>query len=180
MTKYSDASIVCSIAQDDGALYVRRRVLYKVDADRALELGLDRGAWWNQTIAPAKPVKDGITLSTEHNQTQIVKVLLADGGLGDRIVPSNGRKRDLLLDIPGRVNGEALQYHDSVYDYVEGKENDSAAWTGQDIIALSQSQDIDKRGKVSRHRMKLIVRIVSGSRKTGKMLQANTFFITGT
>lgn len=141
------------IAEDDGALHIRRRVLYKIGADRAVELGLRRDAW-NYTTAPAQLLRDGITLPRELNHTQIVKVLLADGGMGDRIVPLNRGKRNLVLDIPGRANIEAegeegLQYHDSAYEFVEGKNADTASWTTQGIIALSQSQDIDRRGKVS-------------------------------
>jgi hypothetical protein len=78
-----------------------------------------------------------------------VTVIQAEGVLEDRVVPpSHGEKHE--FEIPGHgKDGEALQYHDSVYDYVGGRRDRSSATINQDVIAHSKSQDIDLRGKVS-------------------------------
>lgn len=137
-------------AKDDaGALHLRRRVLYKVNASRAMEFGLDRDSW-NESHSPAELMQDDVTLPKEVNRTHILKVVLAEGIMGNRIVPSNKKRRQ--LKIPGVAKndqGESLPYHDSVYDYVQEKGDGPSAVIDQDIVALSQAQNIDIRGKVS-------------------------------
>lgn len=139
------------IAGDDkGALHLRRKVLYKVDVHRAVELGLDKDSWNQTSSSPAELVQDDVTLPRKENQTKIVKVVLAEGIMGDRIVPLNRKQRQ--LEIPGAVKNdhkETVPYHDSVYDYAQEKEDMPSAVFDQDIIALSQVEDIESRGKAS-------------------------------
>jgi hypothetical protein len=129
------------LAQDDrGALLVKERVPYKDGATRVMELGLDKDTR-NQTNTPAKDPKK--------NHSETVNVVQAEGTIEDRVVPpSRGGKHK--FEIPGHgKEGEAVHYHDSVYDYVEERGNGSSTTINQDVIALSLSQDIDLRGEVS-------------------------------
>lgn len=127
---------------------MRRKILYKVDRKRAIELSVDAHSW-NQTNSTTRSVQDGVTLPQKLNHTKIVKVVLAEGIVGDRIVPPSTVDQD-VLPLPGEtaaMEGD-VPYYDSMYEG-DKMDNQKDHQMDEDMIDLSQSQDINIRGKVS-------------------------------
>ena len=141
-----------SATDKTGALHIRRKVLYKVDVERALELGLDANTL-DESDSPPKAVQEGVSLLKEINETQILKVLLPDRILVERVIkpPVVSEQRRPLRQIPTQQSSDDLENNEEdTPHYIHGTMQgvDEEIEDVSEMVGASQTMNTRIRGEV--------------------------------
>lgn len=156
-------SIIIAILVRDGsdALHVRRKTLFRIDAKRAVELGLD-SSFVNMSNSPPELISEDILLPNNLNNpiAKVVQVILA-GVVSSKIVSPGDIDGQEYSDGAGLKPTKASvdKYNTDNEPYYDNEDEQSVySGTKEEEIALSKSPNIDTRGNVSLQSISMIVR----------------------